>query len=34
MGDNLGTKYEKNMKNKQKVWRKRENTNSHKIIDF
>ena len=34
MGDNLGTKIQKKYENRQKVWRKRENTNSHKIIDF
>ena len=33
-GDNLGTKLRKKYENRQKVWRKRENTNSHKIIDF
>lgn len=33
-GDNLGTKIRKKYENRQKVWRKRENTNSHKIIDL
>lgn len=33
-GDNLGTKIRNKYENRQKVWRKRENTNSYKIIDF
>lgn len=33
-GDNLGTKLRKKYENRQKVWRKKENTNSHKVIDF
>lgn len=33
-GDNLGTKLRKKYENRQKVWRKRENANPYKIIDF